>query len=68
MWKRASTLQHSAICPALWLKGGTVSETAETSRDVARQLIESCQNGDPLPKNLRPMHKAGMDLTIPEVA
>lgn len=43
-----------------------MAETVEISQDVARKLIESCQeHGDPLFKGLRPVDKAGVELTIP---
>ena len=70
--RQVETGQYLAISddlPGLMTQGRTLSETTEISRDVARQLFESWRrHGDPLPKDLHPMHKAGMEFTIPEVA
>jgi predicted RNase H-like HicB family nuclease len=59
-------LATSDDLPGLVAQGRTVAEAVEISQDVARKLIESCrEHGDPLPKGLRPVDKAGVELTIP---
>ena len=60
-------LATSDDLPGLVAQGRTVAETVEISQAVARKPIESCrEHGDPLPKGgLRPVDKAGVELTIP---
>ena len=59
-------LATSDDLPGLVAQGRTVAETVEISQDVARKLIESYrEHGDPLPKGLHPVDKAGVELTIP---
>ena len=59
-------MQHQTISPVLWLRDRTVAEAVEISQDVARKLIESYrEHGDPLPKGLRPMNRAVVELDVP---
>lgn len=47
-------LATSEDLPGLLAQGRTLAETIEIAQDVARKLIESCQeHGDPLPPALR---------------
>ena len=67
--KRLETGEYLATSddfPGLVAQGRTVAEAVEIAQDVARKLIESYrEHGDPLPKGLRPMNKAVVELDIP---
>ena len=52
--------------PGLVAQGRTVVEAMEIAQDVARKLIESYRaHGDLLPKGLRPMNRAVVELDVP---
>ena len=67
--KRLETGKYLATSddfPGLVAQGRTVAEAVEISQDVARKLIESYrEHGDPLPKGLRPMNRAVVELDVP---
>ena len=56
----------SPMLPGLVAQGRTVAETVDIAHDVARKLIESCQeHGDPLPEGLaRPGKEIDMDIPV----
>jgi len=57
-------LATSYEMPGLVAQGRTIEEALEIAQDVARRLLESCQEqGDPLPEGLRRMGP-GIDLDI----
>ena len=59
-------LATSDVLPGLVAQGRTIAETMEIAQDVARKLIESCQeHGDPLPPGLRTPATESTEVDIP---
>lgn len=61
-------LATSKVLNGLVAQGRTIAETLEIAQDVARKLIESCQeHGDPLPAFLRKQMKRVRRETILQI-
>ena len=52
--------------PGLVAQGHTIEETVEIARDVARKIVEVCQqHGDPLPPVFETAVEREADFTVP---
>ena len=52
--------------PGLVAQGHTIEETVENARDVARKIVEVCQQcGDPLPPVFQEEMEKEADFTVP---
>jgi predicted RNase H-like HicB family nuclease len=59
-------LATSPDVPGLVAEGRTLAETAEIAQDIARKILESCEeHGDPLPPPFRRRRTRSQALTVP---